>query len=98
MHGGSTFPLVTALGARNPVVSCPEGCGPFLAEVRPPMRATLFSLLTLSLLLGACAPPRAGERIGEASDAVVFCPGPTTIPGIDVSEFQGDIDWNQVVG
>jgi lysozyme len=26
----------------------------------------------------------------------IVCPGPTTLPGIDVSEFQGTIDWNAV--
>jgi MYXO-CTERM domain-containing protein len=41
--------------------------------------------------------PRAGdEPVGEASDAIVVCPGPTTLPGIDVSVYQGNIDWNQV--
>jgi MYXO-CTERM domain-containing protein len=58
--------------------------------------SALASLLALSAAVTACAPLPTGEHLGEASDAVVVCPGPTTLPGIDVSEYQGDIDWNQV--
>jgi MYXO-CTERM domain-containing protein len=53
-------------------------------------------LLALPLLLGACESPRAGEPIGDVAEALVVCPGPDTLPGIDVSVYQGNIDWNQV--
>lgn len=59
-------------------------------------RTALLPLLALPLSLAACASPRAGERVGEDPEAVVFCPGPNTLPGIDVSEYQGNIDWNAV--
>jgi GH25 family lysozyme M1 (1,4-beta-N-acetylmuramidase) len=59
------------------------------------MRA-LLPLLALPLALGACQNPRAGENVGEAREALVVCPGPVTLPGIDVSVYQGNIDWNQV--
>ena len=56
----------------------------------------LLPLLALPLSLAACDAPRPGEPLGEAAEAVVVCPGPTTLPGIDVSVYQGNIDWNQV--
>ena len=65
----------------------------------PFARAALLPLLAslaFPLALGACSPSRAGEPVGEASAAIVVCPGPATVHGIDVSEFQGNIDWNQV--
>jgi GH25 family lysozyme M1 (1,4-beta-N-acetylmuramidase) len=61
------------------------------------LRASLLaSLFALPLAAAACAPSGADEPVDEAQEAVVVCPGPSTLPGIDVSEFQGNIDWNQV--
>src|SRR5690242_16782569 len=62
----------------------------------PLARAASIPILLLPLALAACSPGRPGEMIGEVSESVVFCPGPNTQPGIDVSEFQGDIAWNAV--
>lgn len=63
----------------------------------PFARTALLPLLALlASPLVACSPSRAGEPVGEAAEAIVVCPGPVTVPGIDISEFQGDIDWNQV--
>jgi lysozyme len=39
-----------------------------------------------------------GEAVGQTSAAVVVCAGGSTVEGIDVSEFQGTIDWNAVKG
>ena len=57
---------------------------------------TASSLLALPLALAACSSPSTGESLGEAQERVVVCAGPNTVPGIDVSEFQGNIDWGQV--
>lgn len=54
------------------------------------------SLLLGSLLVGCGAPE--GEPLGEAISKQVVCPNGPTVEGIDVSEFQGDIDWGQVAG
>jgi len=32
----------------------------------------------------------------QPCDAVVVCPGPSTLLGVDVSQFQGTVDWNTV--
>lgn len=37
-----------------------------------------------------------GADIGVSRDALQVCAGAATVPGIDVSEWQGAIDWNQV--
>jgi MYXO-CTERM domain-containing protein len=61
-----------------------------------PLARNLATLLLVSAALGGCAPASDAEPIGEAREADVVCPGPSTLPGIDVSEYQGDIDWNAV--
>jgi GH25 family lysozyme M1 (1,4-beta-N-acetylmuramidase) len=59
------------------------------------LRRALLPLLALAL--PACADPSSFEEpLGTAASALVVCPGPSTRPGIDVSEYQGDIDWNAV--
>ncbi len=57
------------------------------------MTATRSCILATTLALAACAPTAAPVDVN--SSAVVVCPGPT-VEGIDVSEFQGNIDWNAV--
>jgi GH25 family lysozyme M1 (1,4-beta-N-acetylmuramidase) len=49
--------------------------------------------LTLSLLFAACAPVDAVEGTGSE---LVVCAGGPTLQGIDVSEFQGGINWDAV--
>jgi MYXO-CTERM domain-containing protein len=45
--------------------------------------------------LSACgAPP--GESLGEGNDALRMCAKGTTVEGIDVSTYQGNINWTQV--
>jgi GH25 family lysozyme M1 (1,4-beta-N-acetylmuramidase) len=39
-----------------------------------------------------------GEPMASSSSAVVSCAGGATLEGVDVSEFQGGIDWNAVHG
>jgi lysozyme len=38
------------------------------------------------------------EKVGWTSQPVVVCAGGTTVEGVDVSEFQGSINWNSVHG
>jgi lysozyme len=52
--------------------------------------------LAIALLVPACIDD--GVTLGETTQAMAVCAnGPTTF-GIDVSRFQGDIDWNLVAG
>lgn len=51
-----------------------------------------LSLLAL-LALTACGEPRPGEDVGFSEDALQVCPGATTLKGIDVSYYQGTINW-----
>lgn len=58
------------------------------------MNPTRLSLFVAALSLSACtgAPP----QVAYSEDAVTVCPGPSTVQGIDVSEFQGSINWSAV--
>jgi GH25 family lysozyme M1 (1,4-beta-N-acetylmuramidase) len=38
----------------------------------------------------------ANEKTGSTEDSISVCPGGATVEGVDVSEFQGNIDWGQV--
>ena len=38
------------------------------------------------------------ESVGQSSDAVTVCPAGGTLEGVDVSEFQGSINWGAVKG
>ena len=49
-----------------------------------------------ALLLSGCIPADEDEPIDETSQEVVVCPGPNLVYGIDVSVYQGDIDWTKV--
>lgn len=55
-------------------------------------------LLATCLALGACThgAPDDHEPLGEASDEVVVCAAGETVQGIDVSIFQGNVNWNAV--
>jgi lysozyme len=59
-------------------------------------------LLVAALPLSSCAPADApstdAEDAAEESDALVVCPSGPELEGVDVSEFQGNIDWSAVSG
>jgi len=57
-----------------------------------PTRAILFVAATLFVAACTGAPP----PVGVAEDAVTVCPGGSVVQGIDVSEFQGSINWTAV--
>ena len=50
-----------------------------------------------ALLLAACIPAD-DEPIQETSEELVVCPGPSLVYGVDVSYYQGNINWSQVKG
>lgn len=63
---------------------------------------TSLSLAT-SLALAGCDDgtdsgrgARVGEPLGQAESGMKVCPGMKTVRGIDVSQYQETIDWNQV--
>lgn len=51
-------------------------------------------LLLLVPLLAACGAP--GEPLGTAEEPIKVCAGATTLEGIDVSHYDGAVDWAQV--
>ena len=57
------------------------------------MRARSWPLLLVPLLV-ACGAP--GEPLGTADEPLKVCAGNTTLQGIDVSHFDGTVDWAQV--
>jgi len=46
----------------------------------------------------SCSGGDEGERLGTDQEEIVVCPGPTVVQGIDVSVYQGNIDWGAVKG
>jgi GH25 family lysozyme M1 (1,4-beta-N-acetylmuramidase)/acylphosphatase len=56
-------------------------------------------LATLALTSAACAPadgtPGSGEDVDANDDALKECAAKGTVEGVDVSYYQGDIDWNK---
>lgn len=63
------------------------------------MKRLLWSVAVLPALVAAAAcsdSGREGECVGSAGDALKVCAGPTTVPGIDVSAYQGNVDWVKV--
>src|SRR5512140_432888 len=56
-----------------------------------------LSLAALPFLMIACAPGDNGdaEKVGNELDGLKVCPK-ATVEGIDVSEWQGNIDWKAV--
>jgi GH25 family lysozyme M1 (1,4-beta-N-acetylmuramidase) len=53
------------------------------------------SLLLCAPLLAACITDAPGERLGTAQQANVCATG-ATLEGVDVSVYDGDVDWTQV--
>jgi lysozyme len=49
-----------------------------------------------ALLLAGCIPADEEEHIDETSEELVVCPGPSLVYGVDVSYYQGTINWAQV--
>ncbi len=63
----------------------------------PALLGPLGSIVAVAGAFSACGTTRgAGEKIGHAAGAVVVCSGGDTVQGIDVSEYQGSVDWGTV--
>jgi GH25 family lysozyme M1 (1,4-beta-N-acetylmuramidase) len=66
----------------------------FFWKIEVSMRRSSGIAAALSLLaLTACGEPRPGEEVGFTEDALQVCPGQTTLKGIDVSYYQGTVNW-----
>ncbi len=66
-----------------------------------PKGPTLIRLLLAALVLAACGQPVEGLPADDAASVEQFlsvCAGSSTLPGIDVSSYQGTINWSQVAG
>ncbi|MGZ7039929.1 MAG: glycoside hydrolase family 25 protein, partial [Thermoanaerobaculia bacterium] len=67
----------------------------FIHGSRTPAHRTLIAATVLAL--GGCAvDPQAGSDEGLADEQIVACSHGSTVRGIDVSEFQGHVDWAAV--
>jgi lysozyme len=68
---------------------------------RRPAWAPCFSGLAAVVAAAGCTTPTHGgsfEPIGHSAEAVTVCgnPNPPTVNGVDVSVFQGTVDWSEV--
>jgi hypothetical protein len=48
------------------------------------------------LSISACGGDAGGETTGTVHEEVSVCAGPNTTPGIDVSHWEGTVDWVKV--
>lgn len=63
------------------------------------MKRILLTIAAVSFLASCGAPTPAEELCyGVTQQALNVCAGPTTVPGIDVSYYQGNIDFTKVKG
>jgi lysozyme len=61
------------------------------------VRRPRLSILAVAVVLGCGAPSEGGsEKIGWTSEPAVVCAGGSIVQGVDVSEYQGTIDWTKV--
>jgi len=69
-----------------------------LAAPRSPFSALGIALTALALALPGCGAPDDDfdPETGEAADAVTVCAKGTTVEGIDVSVWQGSVNWQSV--
>ncbi len=56
------------------------------------------ALSLLAVVAAGCSGGDEGEPFGTAQEEIVVCPGPSVVQGIDVSVYQGNIDWAAVKG
>ncbi len=69
-------------------------------QLAPARSILLASSMALALAVVGCAPsdgtPSAGESTQTGDDALKSCPSGATVEGVDVSEFQGNINWAEL--
>lgn len=61
-----------------------------------PSTVARWSLALTLCTASACAAPE--DEVGRATGALNYCPRGATVSGIDVSRWQGTIDWDAVAG
>ncbi|MEQ9319395.1 MAG: hypothetical protein RIF41_09550, partial [Polyangiaceae bacterium] len=54
--------------------------------------------VALCVVIGCGPTDDHDERLGEAVQAATVCPDGPTLEGIDVSYYQGNVDWSAVAG
>lgn len=54
------------------------------------------SFLVLAVACGCAMPMGGDERLGQSSEAVTVCAAGTVVQGVDVSVYQGTVDWTKV--
>ncbi len=71
-----------------------------LLRLRPLAGLPSAALCLVALSVAGCIGGDASESgpLGTAQDEIVVCPGPNVVQGIDVSVYQGNIDWPTVKG
>lgn len=66
--------------------------------MRTPALVCVLSLPLLAAVAACSSSSPEGECVGASGDALKVCAGPTTVKGIDVSVYQGTVNWTQVKG
>jgi lysozyme len=56
----------------------------------------LASLVAVAALAAACSSPSGPACVGSVSEALRVCQGPNVVSGIDVSSYQGNVDFARV--
>lgn len=59
-------------------------------------RATVGFIAAVAGLGAGCGSGNGSEKVGSSSAAVTVCAGSTTLEGVDVSDYQGTINWADV--
>lgn len=66
--------------------------------MRTPALVCVLSLPLVVAVAACSSSSPEGECVGASGDALKVCAGPTTVKGIDVSVYQGTVNWSQVKG
>jgi len=70
-----------------------------MARARVGSAGLLFAVLTAAGFLGACGgAPGGDEPAGSTASAVTSCAGSSTLEGLDVSDYDGTVNWTAVKG
>jgi lysozyme len=80
---------------REPLAKGPRRLGSITSSIR-----SSGPVVLLAGALASCSGPTNGnaEKIGSTNAAVTVCAGGSTVAGVDVSTYQGSVDWNAVHG
>jgi lysozyme len=65
-------------------------------ELRPSRSSHSRIPLLAFLVLGGCAVPTNREPVGHSANAVTVCAGGSVVKGVDVSVYQGTVNWPDV--